>query len=597
MDDTLRRAIVMTEQLNTSSGRFFEVLSDIVCNVETHGFTFCQVVCLGLSNLGNPLLTTRRHAFNMLETIHQQSSGILAMSQFEPTVGSLASSTYVHAHRLVSEFLAGEHPQQATNILAQFATWLPQVNDVASNNNIALLLLQSLEFWIPNIDLMTEDKSGLSHEGHSVLYHLMALTLRYSQSHTEQILVLWTRLVDPPHQSNGHATVRFLLEQSHKVGSTVFINCAANIVACLCQTAIGRQIFEDLCSVIEPARMLPTIEHKLAFPDALDMELWSDLDALFADQPRLSLGSAQFAWLFLADVALQRYWELKPQLPVLLHALFTHLDHRVLFVRQRAQRMLFQLLRSWVPGYDELPDRSNYPNRRAVKVAIANLEQEAESMYWKEDETSVESEPKMKWLCSQVLGFMDLLAPMLAERWGSLALAWGTACSIRAIAFRSLQIFRALMPRVKQSDLALLLGRLSNTISAPDENIQSFTSEIILTVNAVAALGDLDGSLLPQMFWCACACLSTTVQQEFAQILKLLDSLLARVDLDDPDTATQLLSQRPLDWLGSTALQSGLLKGLRSSSTSEGTLKILKALVKVQDERIIDPSGGRLRDL
>ena len=597
MDDTLRRAIVMTEQLNTSSGRFFEVLSDIVCNVETHGFTFCQVVCLGLSNLGNPLLTTRRHAFNMLETIHQQSSGILAMSQFEPTVGSLASSTYVHAHRLVSEFLAGEHPQQATNILAQFATWLPQVNDVASNNNIALLLLQSLEFWIPNIDLMTEDKSGLSHEGHSVLYHLMALTLRYSQSHTEQILVLWTRLVDPPHQSNGHATVRFLLEQSHKVGSTVFINCAANIVACLCQTAIGRQIFEDLCSVIEPARMLPTIEHKLAFPDALDMELWSDLDALFAEQPRLSLGSAQFAWLFLADVALQRYWELKPQLPVLLHALFTHLDHRVLFVRQRAQRMLFQLLRSWVPGYDELPDRSNYPNRRAVKVAIANLEQEAESMYWKEDETSVESEPKMKWLCSQVLGFMDLLAPMLAERWGSLALAWGTACSIRAIAFRSLQIFRALMPRVKQSDLALLLGRLSNTISAPDENIQSFTSEIILTVNAVAALGDLDGSLLPQMFWCACACLSTTVQQEFAQILKLLDSLLARVDLDDPDTATQLLSQRPLDWLGSTALQSGLLKGLRSSSTSEGTLKILKALVKVQDERIIDPSGGRLRDL
>jgi hypothetical protein len=95
----------------------------------------------------------------------------------------------------------------------------------------------------------------------------------------------------------------------------------------------------------------------------------------------------------------------------------------------------------------------------------------------------------------------------------------GTACSIRATAVRSLQIFQALMPRVTKSDLALLLGRLSNTIAAPDENIQSFTSEIILTLKSLAALSDVDMSLLPQMFWCACACLSITVEREFGQIL------------------------------------------------------------------------------
>ena len=40
------------------------------------------------------------------------------------------------------------------------------------------------------------------------------------------------------------------------------------------------------------------------------MELWADLDALFAEQPRLTLGSAQFAWLFLTDVPLQRQWDM-----------------------------------------------------------------------------------------------------------------------------------------------------------------------------------------------------------------------------------------------------------------------------------------------
>lgn len=595
--ESLRRAIVLTENLDTSNGRFFEVISDIVCKRENHGFTFAQVVCLGLSNLRHPLVTIRRQAFDMLEAIHQQSSGLLAMSTFEATVGSGASGAYVHAHRLISDFLAGEHPEQALSILAQFATWLPQLPEPAPSTNVTLLLLQSLEFWIPNIKLMPEDRSGWSPGGLSALYHLVSLTLRYEKTHAEQILVMWSKLAESPHAANGHATVRFLLEQSHKVGSTIFINCAANIVACLCQTSVGRQIFEDLCSVIEPARMLPTIEHKLTFPDAHEMELWADLDALFAEEPRLPLGSAQFAWLFLGDVAILRCWELTEQLPTLLHALFIHLDHRILYIRQRAQRMLFQLLRSWAPGYDELPDRSVNPGRSAIKEAISQLEEEANSMYWKDDESSSDSEPKMKWLSSRIIHHLGPLCPQLVDNWGSLTLNWGTTCSIRATAFRSLQIFRALMPQVKQSDLAVLLGRLSNTIAASDENIQSFTSEILLTVTALTTVGDVDWSLLPQIFWCACASLSTGIQKEFVHALALLESLLRKIDLDDHDTVELLLSQQPLDWQGSTSLQPALLKGLRSSSTSDKTIKILQILTKVQDDRLIDPSDGRVRDL
>ncbi|RXW17641.1 hypothetical protein EST38_g8213 [Candolleomyces aberdarensis] len=595
--ETLRRAAVVSDKMDTVNERLFEVVVEVLCE-GTRRFTFEQTVCLGLTNLRHPSVKIRSMAFDLLETIHQQSSGLLTMSNFEASVASNAPGTYIHAHRLVSDFLAGEHPEQATKMLVRLGYWLPSLPAETSDTNTILLLLQSLEFWIPNINLMTDDRTQLSSDGLNCLYHLMSMSLRYSSSHSEQILILWTKLVESPHQSNGHATVRFLLEQCHKVGNTIYIACAANIVACLCQTPVGREIYEELCSVIEPVRMLPVIDHKLAFPEAEDMELWEELDALFAEQPRLTLGSAQFAWLFLSDVSLQRHWEMKAQLPVLLHVIFTHLDHRVPFVRLRARSMVFQLLRAWTPGYDELPQPPQEKKKRGVvKERIAILEKEIEEYYWKEDDTSEEVEPKMKWLCQKVIEFLDPLLPSLASHWGSLALEWGTSCSIRATAFRSLQIFRALMPRVKKADFALLLGRLSNTVSSADPNIQHFTSEIFSTLHAVIDAQDKDKVLFPQVFWCIAACLSTTVESEFSQCLDLLQTLLMKMDLDDPATAESLHSQMPLEWKGPQCLQPTLLKGLRSSVTATKTMNILQILAKIQDTHFIDPSEGRLRDL
>ena len=595
--EALKRAVVSLDHPE-SSGRFFGILSDLVCYQEGHGFSFGQVLCLGLTNLCNPTTEVRRRAFDMLEALHVKSNGLLSMFNFEPFVCSLASGTYLHAHRLIADFLAGEHPNQAHDILVRMAIWLPTLPEDKNKTVIVLLMLQGLESWIPNIQLLTEDKQSLSQGGTFALYHLISLTLRYGQTHCEQILTIWSRLVEPPSQSNGHATIRFLLEQSHKIGSAAFISCAANIVASLCQTHVGRQIFDDLCSMIEPARMLPTIDHKLTFPEAQDVELWSELDALFAEQPRLQLGSAQFAWLFLTDVALQRHWELKTRLPTLLHVLVIHLDHRNSQVRCRAQRMLFQLIRSWIPGLDELPDRSITRGQPTARDALNQFEQEAESHYWKEDEPEADLEPKLKWLCAQVVELLDPLFPSLMESWGSVALTWGTSCSIRQNAFRSLQIFRALAPRVKQSDMALLLGRLSNTISAPaEENIQPFNCEIIRTISAIAEMEDVDKNLLPQLFWGTCACLSTTVEREFRQVLLLLNSILTRFPLDST-TTDFLLSHQPKNWSGPACLQPLILKGLRSSVTSELTFKtLLRLSTNKQDNRLVDPSPGRVRDL
>lgn len=113
----------------------------------------------------------------------------------------------------------------------------------------------------------------------------------------------------------------------------------------------------------------------------------------------------------------------------------------------------------------------------------------------------------------------------------------------------SFPIFRALM------HFALLIRRLSNTVASTEENIQSFISGIFLTLNTVANAHDLDRSLLPQVLWCTCACLSTTVEHEFAQTIVLLESLLPKIDLNDPVTVDQLLSHRPTGWTDSPFLQ------------------------------------------
>ena len=120
-EEALRRAIVASDEPATSYGRFFEVVDDIVTTTVNHGFSFAQVVWLGLSNLCHKSLNVRRLAFDMLEAVHHQTGGTMSMSQFEPSISSLAATTYVRAHHQISQLLAAEHLHEAPNMLSTLA--------------------------------------------------------------------------------------------------------------------------------------------------------------------------------------------------------------------------------------------------------------------------------------------------------------------------------------------------------------------------------------------------------------------------------------------------------------------------------------------
>ena len=225
------------------------------------------------------------------------------------------------------------------------------------------------------------------------------------------------------------------------------------------------------------------------------------------------------------------------------------------------------------------------------------MERDSAALFWTEDDSPSEIGEKMRSLCTLVLQWLSPLHPDLADEWGSLSLIWGTTCSIRPIAFRSLQVFRSLMPKITQADLAQLLGRLSNTIAAQEANLHPFTVELIVTLSSVAQCGNLDSSLLPQLYWCTIACLSTPIEAEFFQLLAMLEALLDRLDLRDSYVQEVLMANRPENFTGTQFLQPLLLNGLRSVTTYSRTLRILKRLSEVEDSTLIDPSGNRVRDL
>jgi hypothetical protein len=591
----MRRGFVTTIEAENSNARFFEIVADVICDTDTHAFTFSQVVCLGLMNLCNPVAEVRRHAFRALDALHRRSNGLASLNEFEAGIQSASPGVYLVAYRQVTDILAKTHKRHAYAVLTQVGNWMPRITE-NGYGRLPLLVMQSLEYWVVHIDLTMDDEDLLSQEAGIALCHLVALTYRYVDVYAEQVTKMWTSLVSSGRPSNGPIAIRFLLEQSQKVGTPGFAACASKTVACLCGTAVRTQLLDELCAFISPADLRPNDEHRLAFPNPGDVDIWETLDAVFNEEPRLPLGRGQFALLFLADLAPSRPWESPSRLIVLLHAIFVHLDHRLAFVQQRARGMLLQILRSCAPAYDNL-ELSMKLRLPAIHLDIAELEIELLAKLWKDEDSAATAIPKIKWLSQKVLALLEPLCPTLLSQWGSLALKWATGCPVRAIALRSLHIFRAISPTVTKDDVGTLVGRLANHIADPEEQMQSYIVDVLVTLTALAASPKLDLELLPQLYWCAVACLSTPMEQEFVQTTTFMDALLDRLDLDDPMMSELLLSQRPTDWKGPASMQTTVLAGLRSSIALDTTFKLLQRFSRYDSNELVDDTDARLRSL
>ena len=541
----------------------------------------------------------RRHAFNTLVAIHEQSAGVIAMAEFETMVASDTPSVYLQAHRLVGECLAGEHPEQAFDVLAEVTALLLRIHR-HGNERVCHLMLQSLEHWVPNLEISALDTSKLTltSKGSLAVYHLLALTKRFSEAQPEQIAAIWARLVEVPDPLAGRAVAFFLINESLKVATNAFVKCASEVIACLSRSAAGVQIFQELCSVCGPERMLPTFEHRLEQPAPEELELWSDLDVLFADdQPRQLLGSAQYAMVYIGSVSLERMWTHHEQIPVILSAVLSHLDHRVSMLRSAARRMLFHLMRACVPRYPSATDKVGHPARASLLPIIATMEGQGDSLFWTESDAEEVVMHRMKYVVDQVVSVIGPFVPDLEKNLAALLIPYVEHCHIRSIAKRSLQVFRLLKVPLSQDVLGHILSRLCSTICDDETELHQFAEAIVSTLMVSVASDDLNPALLPRLFWAAASCLLTVVESEFAAAVKLLTVLLGKLDLDNAEFVESVLAHRPESWNGTYSLQTCLLSGLRSATTMADTFTALQQLTRISDSRLVEPSERRVCDL
>lgn len=354
--------------------------------MKDHHFSFGQVACLGLSNLCQVLESTRRLAFNLLERLHANSNGQVSIAPFESAISSRAASVHLPAQRRISEIMYAEHGRMAGPILSECALRMPQVYDaVPTLHAIHPHILHWLEPWLSSIHLMHNSDSGaIASDGQRALYNLISLTVRYGDLYPDQIQALWAKLVSDPSKDNARTTVKFLVEQAAHRGNPTFFTSARRIVACLSRTPVGRRIFIDLIDLIDPAGMLPAAEKNPSVVSLTQMDLPEEVDQLLTppQEPKQRLGTGQLALLVMSDIALEGAWELGAQLPVLLHAILVHVDHQSPYMQGLARNLLFQTLRSWTPGFDDLPVQTLLPSRPEVKAVIDALVEEGRSLYW-----------------------------------------------------------------------------------------------------------------------------------------------------------------------------------------------------------------------
>lgn len=564
----------------------FGVVADVILTCTESPFSFSQVVCLALASLGDTDHQIRRHGFDVLEAIHRQTSKTPFIAESEAAIRSYAPSVYLPGQRRISEFLATNHPGEAVALLAQCALHLSHLREGEA------LVLHALEPWMSYVELMTEGTNDLLPTGDLCMHNLLALTIRFGDTHPNEIQALWTKLVVGTHPMNHHAIVKWLIEQATWLGNAAFVAYSRRVIAYLSRTQFGELVFHELCSLISPATM--SIQ-KVNMPKRPRSHLYTaDLETLLPlSESRKQLSIAQLALLFLGDVALDPVWDISYQLPIFLHAIFLQADHKSSSVEQEIHHLLLQTLRTCTAVYDNAG--LGGLSREEIKTSLTRLADQSSDAFWLSDEPDAMT---MEKLCLEVLRLLEPARPRLRQEWGLLALEWGAHSSDASTASRSLQLLRILQPRVQQGAFNELLGRLTNTVASSDSGPQKVCQEVLMSLTALVKADVMDHGLWPQLFWCARACLSTTVEAEYAHALTLLQTLLHILDITNESVIEDLLDCQPEAWdTDDISLQAVILPGLRSSVTWKQSMDVLKTLSKCTNTEFVDSSAGRLRSL
>ncbi|KAF9216859.1 Cell morphoproteinsis protein PAG1 [Podila verticillata] len=570
----------------------FTALVDIILRIESYPCQVHQMLSLALFKCGDLNIQIRTLAIKLLKVIEARYFPEPCAGEYEIGIVNKLPTIYRQAQYVLSARLAQDRPEQTYSLLSEAMMRFDLVRSVWQGE-----MLYYIAPWLGNVELVVDEDDELSMTSFVVLTNLFYLTVKYGDDHVKEVEDLWVQLVAGDNFANIRPILVFLLDLGLEKRNPEFVHPAKKVIVFLGRTSACSRMVDILISEISPKAMVPKLRQErnhARSPFLTDFYL-ANLDSLMnGREKRPAFSRGQLATVLLVDLAVEAGAELRRHLPLLLQALFVQLDHYTALICDQTRSLLVHLIHSIIiresrslEVIDQSTDLVDFLNTKEGKPL------------WAYDDIinyNMRDSPELETLVYRSIQVFQASEVEIRQQWGETALQWATACPVRHVACRSFQIFRALSPCFNQHMLADMLARLSNTIGDKSQEIQAFAMEILISLQSVIEGFDSARMMqFPQIFWGSIACLYTGHDQEYLEGLKILETVTNRLDIMDGPTLEFLLSYFPEQWDSAfMGIQPLLLKGLRSSMTEQISLRLLRKIMFVSENALIDPSDYRV---
>ncbi|KAF9931130.1 Cell morphogenesis protein PAG1 [Linnemannia zychae] len=570
----------------------FTALVDIILRVESYPCQVHQMLSLALFKCGDSNIQIRTLAIKLLKVVEARYLTDTCAGEYEIGIVNKLPTIYRQAQYVLSARLAQDQAEQTYSLLSEAMMRFDLVRPVWRGE-----ILYYIAPWLGNVELVVDEDDELSLTSFMVLTNLFYLTVKYGDDHVKEVENLWVQLVAGDNFANIRPIIVFLLDLGLEKRNPEFVHPAKKVIVFLGRTSACSRMVDILVSEISPRAMIPKLkqERNHIHPPFTSEFFLANLDSLInGREKRPAFSRGQLATVLLVDLAVEAGAELRRHLPLLLQALFVQLDHYTALIYDQTRSLLVHLIHSIIIRESrslEIIDQSN--------ELVDFLNAKEGKPLWAYDDISTPNtrdSPELESLVYRSVQVFQASEVEIRQQWGETALQWATACPVRHIACRSFQIFRTLAPSFNQHMLADMLARLSNTIADKSQEIQAFAMEILISLQSIIERFDAPRMMqFPQIFWGSIACLYTGHDQEYLEGLKILETVTSSLDLMDPPTLEFLLSYFPEQWDSAfMGIQPLLLKGLRSVNTEQISLRLLRKIMFVSENALIDPSEHRV---
>ncbi|KAI3627073.1 TAO3 [Malassezia furfur] len=386
---------------------------------------------------------------------------------------------------------------------------------------------------------------------------LATLTHTHGDAYPLAVRALWAQALGA---ADGERVAHYAFDLALALASADGVVLAQRIVACADAPEVRASMCAALCTHLRPDAAAGADRPRCP-PDAL-----APLAALRGGThvPHLALAPPLAALLLLSECVGADAAALLPHLPVLLHALCTHLDGLPPALHAPYAAAADQVVRAIAEARGDA--RASAPALRTAQTAL-HAALHATHATDRGGRCAVHASDAHVCAAARRLGRRGAA---LGVRRGAVAarvpLAAGAA--------------RAHVP-LHAGMLAELLARLA-ACAAPDAHAEAYTPELLRTLHA--ALLDtpphaLHADVVAALGASAAAAATTPHEDTFASVVALLHTLL-----DRPDSARATLGARPAHYDRATpSVACVLLRGLRSATLCDATLALLARVIALED--------------